>query len=281
MSISKDIKDVGARNGKLLFFGGVYSNLQALEALKKWADVNDYLPENIFCTGDIAGYCAQPLECFQLIREWGVYPIAGNVELQLRENEDDCGCDFKSGGRCDMFSRNWYNYARSKMNPEALQWLSSLPHHIQFTFGNIHFTIVHGSWFHTSEFIFESTAWETKKQNFDATGSDVIVAGHCGIPFIVERQGCTWLNPGVIGMPANDGSDKVWFATAENQSGQIEFRFHRLEYNHKPTIKLMLEHHLPVTYARTLETGIWDNCEILPEAEANKQGMRIELESRD
>ena len=45
----KIINDLGAIHGKLLFFGGVYSNLQALKSLKSWADANDYNPQNIFC----------------------------------------------------------------------------------------------------------------------------------------------------------------------------------------------------------------------------------------
>ncbi len=62
MEDTKEIKDLGEINGRLLFFGGVYSNLQSLQKLKKWADENGYLPQNVVCTGDILGYCAQPLE---------------------------------------------------------------------------------------------------------------------------------------------------------------------------------------------------------------------------
>ena len=34
---------------------------------------------------------------------------------------------------------------------------------------------------------------------------------------------------------------------------------------------------LPQTYKETLKSGIWDNCEILPEVEANLQGFEIEF----
>ncbi len=272
----KVVQHLGAINGKLLFFGGIYSNLQALESLRKWADENNYDPKNIFCTGDVLGYCAQPMECIALLKEWNIHVIAGNVELQIRNDEDDCGCDFIGGGRCDLFSKNWYGYIRTKIDAEAKQWLHSLPHHIQFTYSGKKLTIVHGSWFHTSEFVFASTPWKMKQFNFDATGSDIIIGGHCGLPFSDSNEGMTWLNAGVIGMPANDGSPKVWFLTAlTDVENNIAYQFHQLKYNHKKASELMYENGLPTSYAETLIMGIWDNCEILPEAETQQQGKPI------
>ena len=269
---------MGIVNGKLLFFGGVYSNLQALQALKEWSDQNQYAPQNIFCTGDILGYCAQPAECIELIKQWEIHSIAGNVEIQIRNEEEDCGCDFKSGGRCDLFSRNWYAYTQSKINRQAIECLHTWPHHIQFSYGNKKLLIVHGSWFNTSEFIFKSTPWQVKQQNFDATGSDIIISGHCGLPFFDEHNEKLWINAGVIGMPANDGTDSVWFLTLDQSTtGEIEHQFHRLQYDHRQASELMRRNGLPQSYADTLLTGIWDNCEILPEEETSQQGKMIVL----
>ncbi len=277
MGEEKNIIHLGEIEGKFLLFGGVYSNLQALSSLKKWAEENNFLPQNIFCTGDILGYCAQPVECIDLIKEWGIHAIAGNVELNVRNNEVDCGCDFESGGRCDLFSKNWYNYIQSKIDLPSTIWLNTLPHHIQFIYGKDKVTIVHGSWFHTSEFIFNSTEWSVKKNNFDGSKSTIIIAGHCGLPFKNQHQQLTWLNSGVIGMPANDGNNSVWFATADIKEGKFEAEFHQLQYDYKTAKKLMIENKLPISYAETLETGIWDNCEILPVEEAKMQGEKILL----
>ena len=271
----KTIENLGEIEGKLLFFGGAYSNLQALKSLKVWAEENDFVPENIFCTGDILGYCAQPVECIELIKNWKIRSIAGNVELQVRDDEDNCGCDFLSEGRCDVFSKNWYSYIQSKIDTPSKEWLHTLPHQISFLYGNDKITIVHGSWFHTSEFIFNSTPWQIKQNNFDATDSSIIIAGHCGLPFKNQNQQLTWLNPGVIGMPANDGNNSVWFATADIKGGKFKAQFHQLEYDYKTAKKLMIENKLPISYAETLETGIWDNCEILPLEEAKMQGQII------
>lgn len=276
MNEEKTIKNLGVKKGRLLFFGGIYSNLQALQELQRWAKENEFAPENSFCTGDILGYCAQPVECITLLQDWGVHAIAGNVELQLRNGEMDCGCDFASGGRCDLFSKNWYDYTQRNMNSQTMAWLHTLPHHIRFSFGEKQFLMVHGSWFHTADFIFQSTDWTEKQKNFDSSGADVIVAGHCGLPFASKRAGKLWLNAGVIGMPANDGTDRVWFLTVEQKAeGAIDFCFRHLQYDNEKASRLMLENGLPATYANTLLTGIWDNCEILPPEETAQQGKQI------
>jgi len=277
MNAEKSIFDLGRREGRLLFFGGVYSNFQALEALKTWADGNGYAPENIFCTGDVLGYCAQPVETIQLIREWNINLIAGNVELQLRDGEENCGCSFKAGGRCDVFSRNWYAYAQSKIGQEDNDWLHTLPHHVRFGYAGRKVFLAHGSWFDTSEFIFKSTGWETKAGNFSATGADLIIAGHAGLPFADKHEGLLWLNAGAIGMPANDGNSSTWFATMDQQADATppHHRFHQLSYNHQRAAQLMKANGLPLAYANTLQTGIWDNCEILPPQEATQQGKPV------
>lgn len=275
MSEQKKIIDLGSKEGELLFFGGVYSNLQSLQALKNWCDERNYAADNIFCTGDILGYCAQPTECIELIKEWGVVCIAGNVELNIRNNVDDCGCDFNEGGRCDLFSKNWYAYTKSKVETVHMAWLHGLPHHVKFLYHDKQVLIVHGSWFSTSAFIFKSTDWQTKQDNFDATGADIIIAGHCGLPFADAANNKLWLNAGVIGMPANDGTNRVWFVTTYVANDKIEYTFHSYQYDHITASGLMKENGLPATYAQTLHTGIWDNCEILPQQETMQQGKPI------
>lgn len=275
--MDQKITDLGKVTGKILLFGGVYSNLQALEALKKIAEKENIAPENCICTGDIVGYCAQPEETVQLFKLWGAKSIVGNVEIQLREHANDCGCDFKEGSRCDNFSQIWYPYAQSKLSENSLNFLKKLPNQITFTYTDKKVTFVHGSYFHISEFIFKSTNWSKKQPNFEATKSDVIIAGHCGLPFFHQKEDKLWLNPGVIGMPANDGNPDVWYAVLEDSDNNFNFTHKTLRYNYKLTSKLMQNGLLPEEYSRTIVTGIWDNTEILPPLESSLQGFEIQL----
>lgn len=275
MQHKKITQDLGSLKGKLLVFGGVYSNLQALESLQAIAENENIPPQQVICTGDVVGYCAAPELCVQRIIKWGIHCIAGNVEIQLREGEEDCGCNFDEAGRCNLFSKQWYPYAQSHLSESSIEWMKTLPDFLQFQYANHTATVLHGSYHETAEFIFRSTNWLIKANNFSASQSDLILAGHCGLPFYEMQAEKIWLNAGVIGMPANDGTTRVWYIILDDNDGKLNFKHHHFEYNHQLAAQKMRENHLPATYANTLETGIWDNCEILPVEETAMQGKTI------
>ncbi|GAB4000869.1 metallophosphoesterase family protein [Spirosoma daeguense] len=263
-------------------FGGPYSNLQALETLKVIACQLQISPSNIICTGDIVGYCAQPEESVQFVKNWGIHSIQGNVEQNIIRGEDDCGCNFTEGGRCDLFSRTWFPYAVRTLSTESVAWLSTLPLQLSFEYAGKSVTVLHGAATGVADFVFASTPWPVKETTFSATGADIILAGHAGLPF-ADRQvsntgvGRYWFNAGVIGMPANDGTPRVWYLLLDDTDGVFSYTFHAFTYDNHMAHQLMMTNQLPESYAQTLLTGIWDNCEILPDAEKAFQGQAITL----
>ncbi len=269
------VHDLHLDTDRLLVFGGVYSNYQALLALKSKSKELGFSPEQIICNGDIVAYCAQPEECLQEIKNWGIHTILGNVEDQIRYGQEDCACDFTSGGRCESFSKDWYPYAVSKVTEDSKKWLKSVPYQLKIRVGDVKIGVIHGSVDYISDYIFESTPWELKASALSSMDVDLMVAGHSGLPFLQMRQDRYWLNPGVLGMPANDGTSRVWFATIEIVNGAYDTQFHSLSYDYQKAQKLMKTHGLPDAYANTLVNGIWDNCEILPIQETEKQGIAI------
>lgn len=271
--MDKTLTHLGTLKGQLLLFGGVYSNYQALERLIQIAEEKGILPENCICTGDIVGYCAQPEETVALFRQWGAQSISGNVEQQLFEDAEDCGCDFTEGSRCDGFSKLWYPYSQMNLSEDSKQWMGKLPKHLTFTFGGEQVMVIHGSYNNVSEFIFKSTPDSSKSAIFELTQSNIIIAGHCGLPFHQKIEERLWLNPGVIGMPANEGETRVWYMVLEEISGRIEISHQYFEYDHKTANQLMIKNHLPEAYADTLLTGFWDNMEILPLVERQLRGI--------
>ena len=52
---------------------------------------------------------------------------------------------------------------------------------------------------------------EVLAEELERAGADVVIAGHAGVPFIEKIGRGVWFNPGVIGMPANDGTPDVWY----------------------------------------------------------------------
>nr|WP_211096941.1 arsenosugar biosynthesis-associated peroxidase-like protein [Neolewinella litorea] len=274
MSVQPPLQ-LGHRAGPLLVFGGVYSNLEALTALKQRAEALQISPDNVICTGDTPGYCADPEACLNFLEDWGVHSIAGNVEINLREGIDDCGCNFSDGSRCDVFARLWYAYARQEVGERGMAYMQRLPREIEFTYAGKRVRVLHGSADHESEFVWKSTPWETKKHNFDVTRADVILSGHSGLPFADAGDGRLWLNSGAAGMPANDGTPRTWFLTLIDANGKLTYAFQALDYDYAAARAKMLQHRtrLPLSYATTLTTGIWDNTEIMPPAEAAREGV--------
>ena len=273
----KETKDIGVLNGKMLVFGGSYSNLQSLQAMKEIADDSGISAGNIICTGDIMGYCAQPNECIDLINEWGIHSIAGNVELQVRDDQEDCGCNFEDGSRCDVFARSWYPYIQKNIKPENRRWLHTLPEFISFEYAGKKGMVIHGGKSYTSQFIFESTDWFVKEQVFKEANSDLLLTGHCGLPFHTIQDRKYWLNPGVIGMPANDGTTRVWYMILNDSDDAFSFHHLSFEYDYETTTGLIKKNKLPFSYAHTLNNGLWDNNDILPEYESGYQGVKIDF----
>lgn len=103
----------------------------------------------------------------------------------------------------------------------------------------------------------------------------MILAGHAGLPFADLREKYSWLNAGVIGMPANDGTPRTWYLLLDDTGGKLSYSLKSFTYDNTLANRLMLEKGLPDAYANTLLTGIWDNCEILPEAEKRMQGVAL------
>lgn len=266
--------DLGNKTGKMLLFGGVYSNFQALQAVMNLAEVHDIAPQNCICTGDIIGYCGQPQETLDAFKNWGAHSILGNVEIQLRDDHDDCGCDFTVGSRCDGFSEIWYAFAKANLTTASKHYFKTLPDYLTFNYAGKKIGVVHGSYENVSQFIFRSTKWSEKQKSLDALKVNVIVAGHCGLPFADSQDGKLWLNPGVIGMPANDRMTNTWAMILDDNEG-FSFEHILLVYDYQTAIIYMQKNHLPQEYSTTLETGIWDNMEILPVQEQQQQGKPL------
>jgi predicted phosphodiesterase len=268
-------KIVGER---LLVMGGVYSNYEALQALKAWADTNNYTADSIVCTGDVVAYCADAKACVDLVADWGIHCIAGNVEIQLRNREEDCGCNFMENSSCDLHSQRWYPYAQAQITEKHLQWMNTLPEQLILEFGGEKWGVCHGAPSETSRFVYLSSPWEEKQKELNYLDVQKMIAGHCGVPFLDQNASNAWVNSGALGMPGNDGTQDVWFAAIDKNREGFEVKFHRLSYDWRSTQEKMRNANLPEVYAKTLETGLWDSTEVLRPEEVQQTGTRLTLD---
>jgi predicted phosphodiesterase len=263
--------------GPILVFGGPYSNLQATLALKLEAENLGIAASNIICTGDVVAYCGDPEPTVSLIRDWGIHVVMGNCEESLAEDADDCGCGFDEGTACSLLSNNWYQYAKAKLSVDSKQWMNTLPRSIEFNSSGCNFQCIHGSVTHINQFIFASTDQQLKADEIALTNADIILAGHCGLPFGQQIADKAWLNAGVIGMPANEGKETVWYMLVSPIDGSIKASWHRLQYDVDSAQRAMRGVGLSTQYGNALKTGLWPSLDVLPAQEQSLSGKNLDL----
>lgn len=267
--------DLGTLDGPLLVFGGPYSNLRATRAMRETADRLGIPAANVICTGDVVAYGAEPFETTALIMDWGVTTVMGNCEESFGWEADDCGCGFAEGTDCDLMSRSWYAYAHARLAPAQRAWMRGLPGTVTFTLATRRFAVVHGSARAINEFVFEATDDAVKTDGFDFLGVEAVIGGHAGVPFTQIIDGRLWHNAGVIGMPANDATPRVWFSLLHAVNGAVRIETHALGYDQVAAAADMRANGLPAGYAACLETGLWPNMDVMPEMEKRNAGQPL------
>src|SRR5262245_33466905 len=260
---------------QILVFGGPYSNMRALRALRSRALALGIPADRCFCTGDVVAYCSEPEETIGILRDWGCWVIAGNCEEQLATGAADCGCGFAAGTECDRLSKAWYAFADQRISRASRAWMAGLPKTLTFHEGGLAFRVIHGGVDLVNRFVFASDC-DVVAAELARADADVVVAGHCGLPFTTSVGSRAWFNPGVIGMPANGGTPHGWFGLIKADAGRVALATRRLAYDFQATAGAMFAHGYANDYARAIASGLWPSLDILPSAERSATGKRIE-----
>jgi predicted phosphodiesterase len=258
----------------ILVFGGPYSNLRALSALRARADELGIPPWQTVCTGDVVAYCVEPEETTAAVRAWGCHVVAGNCEQQLAAGAADCACGFEEGSECDRLAKGWYPFANERISPASRAWMAGLPSELMFRAGGLSFRVIHGGVRQTNRFVFASER-DVLAEELARAESDVVIAGHCGLPFLEKVGSRVWFNPGVIGMPANDGTPDVWYGLIALEDDHVVLSTHRLAYDHISAAAVMRRFGHANGYARSLITGLWPSLDVLTPREHAATGKRI------
>jgi predicted phosphodiesterase len=87
--------------------------------------------------------------------------------------------------------------------------------------------VIHGGVDLINRFVFASER-KVIAQEWERAAADIVIAGHAGVPFVEKVGRGAWFNPGVIGMPANDGTPDVWYGLVGLGAGDLLLSTRRL-----------------------------------------------------
>jgi predicted phosphodiesterase/uncharacterized Fe-S cluster-containing radical SAM superfamily protein len=261
----------------ILLFGGPYSNLEATRAVLAEARQRGIPLANVICTGDVVAYGADAAETVGLVRAAGIRVVMGNCEEQLAAGGEDCGCGFAPGSACERLSAAWYAHADAQLDDDARLWMAGLPRRLDLAMNGLRLAVVHGSLSEINRFVFASTPARVKALDIATAGVDGIIGGHSGLPFTHVTGGRLWHNPGVVGMPANDRTPRVWFSIISpgEEPRMLAIEHVPLTYDHPAAAAKMSAAGLPDGYAEALASGLWPSCDVLPPPELKQAGRAL------
>jgi diadenosine tetraphosphatase ApaH/serine/threonine PP2A family protein phosphatase len=279
---------------RVALFGGVYSNHVALRAAID--DARRRGAERMFCLGDLGAFGPNPDKVFPLLVDAGVVTMQGNYDNSIGNNLPDCQCGYTDPAD-NHYARLSYQYTYRKTSPRWRPWLAGLPAALRFqiadcrlqiadwgdkatspassnrqsTIGNRQFRVLccHGSPRKTNEFLWESTTPSHHLAKLcDDFAADVIVATHTGLPWTRRLPGGRFfVNCGVLGRPANDGTTRVGYTILDASNPDLA-EYVPLAYDHEALAAEMGAEELPAPFVETIRTGWWTTClEILPAKE--------------
>lgn len=252
------------------FFGGIYSNHHALRALL--ADCKKRKIDQIYFLGDVGGFGPNPDQSVELLRQSSIVAMAGNYDVSIGNNLEDCGCGY-TDPRDNHYAQISYNYTLAHTSPENRAWLATLPTQLSLMLGEKWLHLVHGSPRKLNEFLWESTCSAPYiRQLCEDFAADLVLCTHTGVHW--ERRlpdGRGLINVGAIGRPENDGNRHVWYTILHDEDPVVRTEFVPLPYDWQALAAEMEEQKLPPEFVETIRTGWWTTClEILPPKERRR-----------
>lgn len=252
---------------KLAFFSDIHANLPALEAVL--ADIDREAPDFVHCLGDLVGYNLWPNEVCHLIRQRGIPTLAGNYDLGVGLDSDDCGCAYKTEEE-----RGWgaasIALSNALITPAHRAYLRQLPRTMRLSWEvagrPLQLLMAHGSPRKVNEYLFEDRPEEGVLRMMQAADADILLVGHTHKPYhrvlpdtIDGQPGFRHLvNLGSVGKP-KDGDPQACYVILEwddtlslARAETLRVRFQRVAYDVEAAARAVEQSVLPDVYADML-----------------------------
>jgi len=232
--------------------GGAYANPHALQAFLDDAERRGC--ERRFFLGDLGGFGAEPDALWPMLVDGGVECIAGNYDVAIARGEDDCGCGYRDA-RDNEFAAIAFEHTKAHTSPAFAAWMGELAPERRETIEGVALHMVHGSPVGVNDFFWESLPEDALRHRLDASGADVVLCTHSGLPWVKRLGSSLVVNVGVIGRPANDGRREVWYAVVDLNGGRADVELVPLAYDWAAQAASMRAAGLPEAFTETIETG--------------------------
>jgi diadenosine tetraphosphatase ApaH/serine/threonine PP2A family protein phosphatase len=258
---------------KIAVCGGPYANPHALAAMLEDARARGC--ERIFCLGDLGGFGADCDGVWPLLQDHEVECIAGNYDIAVGRADPDCGCGY-SDPRDNRYAQMMYDYTLAHTSRRFAAWMSDLPGERRERIGGLDVHMVHGSPLAVNDFLWESLSEDEVRRRVAASGAEVLLCTHTGIPW-QRRVGDTLVvNVGAVGRPANDGRTDTWYAVLDLDDGEARAELVPVAYDWPAQAESMRAAGLPEAFVETIETGWWTTClEVVPAAERSRGRYQV------
>ena len=250
---------------RIAALGGAYGNPDALR--RALDDARARGCETILFLGDLGGFGADPDGVAPLVQSPDVQCIAGNYDLAVASDAEDCGCGYSSPDD-NAWAQLMYDYTRAHTSPAFARWMGELPGEWRREVGGCDVHAVHGSPLAVNDFFWESLSEEEVRRRVAASGADILLCTHTGIPWQRTIDGCLVVNVGTVGRNANDGRRCGWYAVVEIAEGEARAEIVPVEFDWRAQAAAMRDAGLPEVFAASVESGWWTTClEVVPPRE--------------
>ncbi|MCZ4119221.1 radical SAM protein [Streptomyces sp. H39-S7] len=248
--------------------GGPYGNPYALQAFVD--DARARGAERLLCLGDLGGFGADVNALWPILTDNTVECVAGNYDVAIARGDTDCGCGYRDA-KDNEYAQLIYDHTLATTGRDFAAWMGTLPTEHRETIDGVDVHMVHGSTLALNDFWWESLPEEQHRLRTEASGADVVLCTHSGLPWQRRIGDTLTVNVGVLGKPANDGRREVWYAILDLSDGHVSAELIPLTYDWRAQAASMRAAGLPEIFTETIETGWWTTClEILPPRERSQ-----------
>lgn len=216
---------------RILVLGDIHSNWAALSAI---AEAESGAFDACLVTGDLVDYGTDPLPCVRWVREHATAVVRGNHDHAVAQR-----VTARPGSGLKAIAAAARPLHWEVLGREEMRYLARLPVTNRLNLGGRTFFLVHATPRDPMDEYLgkDHGGWANRLAFVEA---DFVLVGHTHIPYVLELQGKTIINPGSVGQP-RDGDPRAAYAMIID--GRVELR--RIEYDIEATIAQLQASGLP------------------------------------